>query len=237
MRVLDIVSVYTAGTLCIIGLHTTALAYGQPPTESSRDFFKNNFALSVDGMKGSPQFSDVHPQSESQQAPNEESLENRSQGSIKHDASPVRDTPLAVQTTLRSDTAHLPLILTLPRVQLFVSSADSKHLHDVIHRALTLHRSSKLVLMHIYHIGDYRTLSVNDRKELQESNIPYIATATVPYGQGAKLSPTWVFATPIGMRLVEGVMNPEQYLATNGLEPVSKKIDAMDQPAGELQGW
>ncbi len=124
----------------------------------------------------------------------------------------------------------------IPRVELYVNSADANHLNQVVVKALELRRKGKIFLIGISHIGDYRTLSPEARDELAKLQIRYTAAPSVLYGEHIKLSPTWAFVSPEGARLVEGCLDPERYISTNGAEPATTKLDAMNKEEGNLAG-
>lgn len=124
----------------------------------------------------------------------------------------------------------------IPRVELFVNSADANHLNQVVARGVTLHKRRRIYLFGISHIGDYRTLSAENRAELEQLNIRYTAAPSVIYGEHIKQSPTWAFASEEGARLVEGCLDPERYINTNGAEPPTTTLDAMNNQEASLAG-
>jgi len=126
--------------------------------------------------------------------------------------------------------------IEVPRVELFVNSVDTDHVNQVVARAVSLHKKGRIFLIGISHIGDYRTLSIENRAELEQLKIRYTAAPSVMYGEHIKQSPTWAFVSQNGARLVEGCLDPERYIDTNGAEPPTMKLDAMNKQEGSLAG-
>ena len=124
----------------------------------------------------------------------------------------------------------------VPRVELYVNSADTNHVNQVVARAVSLHKKGRIFLIGISHIGDYRTLSPENSAEIERLTIRYTAVASVAYGDHIKSSPVWAFVSPEGARLVEGCLDPERYIDSNGAEPPTTKLDAMNTQEGNLAG-
>jgi hypothetical protein len=121
-------------------------------------------------------------------------------------------------------------------VELYVNSLDANHLNQVVARAVELHKRGRVFLIGISHIGDYRTLSSDNSAQIERLQIRYTAAPSVLYGEHIKQSPTWAFVSPEGARLVEGCLDPERYIDTNGAEPPTTKLDAMNKQEGNLAG-
>jgi len=126
--------------------------------------------------------------------------------------------------------------IEVPRVELFVNSVETDHVNQVVARAVSLHNKGRIFLIGISHIGDYRTLSIENRAELEQLKIRYTAAPSVMYGEHIKQSPTWAFVSQNGARLVEGCLDPERYIDTNGAEPPTMKLDAMNKQEDSLAG-
>lgn len=124
-----------------------------------------------------------------------------------------------------------------PMVMLVVNSKDEAHLNTVIKKALSLVSSQAIFMSAIFHIGDYRTLSPTHKEMLQRLTIMYVPAAMAPFVQDARVSPTWVFFTKDGIRVVEGVMNVEKFIAASGEYRDPEKVDAVSAPTDKLAGF
>lgn len=235
-------SSWIMGVFFIVWVLVATNASSEPDASLPKSFFKDNYAKSVDGMRNPREGLSRGESPRLVETPRVSGSNPGSDINVRQ-VRPVSDGTGQVppsspnQAAVSMSVPQLPPIMRLSRVQLFVNSADSNHQKEVVTKALSLHRGGRMLLMAVYHIGDYRTLSGDLRKELGELKIPYRAAATIPYGEGAKRSPTWVFASLDGMRVVEGILNPERYLDNHGLEPATSKLDAMDKSRGDLVGW
>jgi hypothetical protein len=124
-----------------------------------------------------------------------------------------------------------------PVVFLYVNSKDTAHLNSVVENALRFAQKRRLRLGTIYQIGDYRTLSSENTALAQKLGVRYEAATKVGYSRGITMSPTWIFVKNGEPRVVEGYMNIEPFIATEGLPPPAMKLDAIDTPHGELKGF
>lgn len=124
-----------------------------------------------------------------------------------------------------------------PVVFLYVNSKDVAHLNSVVENALRLAQKRRIRLLTIYQIGDYRTLSPENAAWAKKLGIGYEAATKVAYSRGITMSPTWIFVKNGEPRVVEGYMNIEPFIATEGLPPPAMKLDGIDKPQGELKGF
>ncbi len=201
------------------------------PHGNGKDFFERNYAR---GIEQSAQGS-----AEKQQAPQPVTKPEQSRAASTLEARQASDqaTAASASNARSQDKAQdKSQPGDIPRVELFVNSADANHLNQVVARGVTLHKRRRIYLFGISHIGDYRTLSAENRAELQQLNIRYTAAPSVIYGEHIKQSPTWAFASEEGDRLVEGCLEPDRYINTNGAEPPTTKLDAMNNQEGSLAG-
>lgn len=201
------------------------------PRGNGKDFFERDYARGIQH--------DAQGSAEKQKAPQPVTKPERGRAASILEARQASDQATAVSTSNakspdKSQDKTQPW--NIPRVELFVNSADANHLNQVVARGVTLHKRRRIYLFGISHIGDYRTLSAENRAELEQLNIRYTAAPSVIYGEHIKQSPTWAFASEEGARLVEGCLDPERYINTNGAEPSTTKLDAMNNQAGSLAG-
>lgn len=199
--------------------------------DKGKDFFEHDYARGVH---------DVARTGESnQERSRAASLLERSHAapssgaSVSHQAA-LPAAPVAAQNTDPRDGKQPWQIAS---VELFVNSADPAHLNQAVARALSLHKKGRFRLLGVSHIGDYRTLSAENRAEMEQLQIRYNAVASVFYGPQITQSPTWAFTFFDEVRLVEGCLDPERYIDSNGAEPSATKLDAMNKQEGELAGF
>jgi hypothetical protein len=201
------------------------------PRDNGKDFFDHDYARGIQhGAQGS---------AEKQKAPQLVTKPERSRAASTLEARQVSDQATAVSASNAKSpdkSQDKTQLWNIPRVELFVNSADANHLNQVVARGVTLHKKGRIYLFGISHIGDYRTLSAENRAELEQFKIRYTAAPSVIYGEHIKQSPTWAFVSQEGSRLVEGCLDPERYIATNGAEPPTMKLDAMNKEEGSLAG-
>lgn len=203
-------------------------AAGARAEPRGKDFFEHDYARGIrqDGGGGPVKERTPRPASETTNASAGSSVANPK---VSTQTTPTN--PQVAKATTRLQPWELP------RVELYVNSADAAHLNTVVARALELHKKGRFFLIGISHIGDYRTLSADNSAEAKRLQIRYTATPSVVYGEHIKQSPTWAFVSEEGARLVEGCLDPERYIDTNGAEPVTTKLDAMNKEEDTLAGW
>jgi len=59
----------------------------------------------------------------------------------------------------------------------------------------------------------------------------------VPYSLNVMMSPTWAFMKNGQVRLVEGYLNVEPFISSEGLLPPTVKIDSIPLDSGKLAGF
>ena len=197
------------------------------PRGNGKDFFERDYARGIQH--------DAQGSAEKQKAPQPVTKPEQSRAASTLEARQASDQTTAV-STLSAKSQDKTQPWNIPRVELFVNSADANHLNQVVARGVKLHKRGRIYLFGISHIGDYRTLSAENRAELEQLNIRYTAAPSVIYGEHIKQSPTWAFASEEGARLVEGCLDPERYINTNGAEPPTTTLDAMNNQEGSLAG-
>lgn len=207
--------------LCMFVSLTTKASAGP----QDRGFFQKDYARGMQPDKPGPL---AKPQNAVKSTPSQPTY-----GAAQPQPAPTTDateiTPLAKSHEKLSPRE-------VPRVELFVNSADANHLNQVVARAVSLHKKGRIFLIGISHIGDYRTLSAENNAEITQSGIRYTAVPSVAYGDHIKSSPVWAFVSPEGARLIEGCLDPERYINTNGAEPPTTKLDAMNKQEDKLAG-
>lgn len=201
------------------------------PRDNSKDFFERDYARGIQhGAQGS-----AEKQKNAQSVSKPEQTQAVSPAGAGQ--SPEQVAAVSAQNAKSLEKSQgKPQPGEIPRLELFVNSADANHLNQVVARAITLHKRGRIYLFGISHIGDYRTLSAENRAELEQLDIRYTAAPSVIYGEHIKQSPTWAFVSPEGSRLVEGCLDPARYIDSNGAEPPTTKLDAMNNQEGSLAG-
>jgi hypothetical protein len=212
-------------SLCVLSALFDAAA--AQPRGKENEFFEHDYARGIQ-QAGKP---DVAKQKVGQSI--RESTANNVT-SVANTQAKSAGTPPQISGEAKPDAK--PQLSDIPRVELYVNSADTNHLNLAVSRAVELHKKRKIFLIGISHIGDYRTLSPDMSAELTRLAIRYTAAPSVLYGEHIKQSPTWAFVSPEGARLVEGCIDPERYINTNGAEPPTTKLDAMNKEEGSLAG-
>jgi hypothetical protein len=202
------------------------------PRGSGKDFFEHDYARGIQhGVRVS-----AEKQKTPQPAAKPEGTQALSAGGVGQ--SPDQVAAISAQNAKSPEKSKgKPQLGDIPRVELFVNSADANHLNQVVARGVTFHKKGRIYLFSISHIGDYRTLSAENRAELEQLKIRYTAAPSVIYGEHITQSPTWAFVSEEGSRLVEGCLDPERYIDTNGAEPPTTKLDAMNKEEGNLASW
>jgi hypothetical protein len=188
--------------------------------DDSQQFFGKDYARSVGSEAGAPNTAALGARQAPRGSPNAAASGAGYPSTAQIESAPPGSLP------------QIPLLASL-----YVNSKDSKHLNEVVSKALLLRRQSKLYLVAIYHIGDYRTLSAENQALIKKYGIPYEAVAKVPYSLNVMMSPTWAFMKNGQVRLVEGYLNVEPFISSEGLLPPTVKIDSIPLDSGKLAGF
>lgn len=103
------------------------------------------------------------------------------------------------------------------RITLYVSSKDKAHFQAVMQKAFRLAESNRSVkIAEIYHIGDYRNVSEEIKKEAAAKKIFLAPLLQVPLIASVSDSPTWVLRNAEGTHVVEGLMQIERCISSRG---------------------
>jgi hypothetical protein len=93
-----------------------------------------------------------------------------------------------------------------PVVYVFVNSLERTHFNRVIQEAIRLHDAKRAVVVGVFHIGDYESMTPQIQQELNSREIGYYQAEAVFRELFAESSPTWVVSTQQGRHVAEGFL-------------------------------
>lgn len=123
-----------------------------------------------------------------------------------------------------------------PKMQVFlyVNSKDKSHFYTAFRKALKLQELNRYAVVRmIAHVGDYRNVTDEMKQQAAAKKILFFASPMVPADLGVTESPTWVLDDGQTQHIVEGLMNPEACIDSQGAyrEPEKSIFEPKDTPA------
>jgi hypothetical protein len=120
------------------------------------------------------------------------------------------------------------------QVYLYVNSKDKAHFNTAFRKALKLQDLNRYAVVRlIAHIGDYRNVTDEMKQQAAAKKILLVASPMVPGDLGVTESPTWILDDGQTQHIVEGLMNPESCIDSQGAyrEPEKSIFESKDTPA------
>lgn len=159
-----------------------------------------------------------------QQAP--ESSTNGSARSVSTGGSP--------STTATSGSTGVGEDAPKMQVYLYVNSKDKAHFNTAFRKALKLQDLNRYAVVRlIAHVGDYRNVTDEMKQQAAAKKILLVASPMVPTDLGVTESPVWILDDGTSQHIVEGLMNPESCIDSQGAyrEPEKSIFESKDTPA------
>ncbi len=208
-------------TLALLFLCNGATAFGQPI--DPKTFYDKDYAVSPNYRPGSKE-----PTSPSSTNPTTSNQAARIPGANALPSTGLQQTP-----------ANNPLeaISSDTWVEVVVNSLDEKHFMDVIAEVLNVARSQRANILSVSHIGDYRVMSDEIKKQLAEFDITVVDALIPPHKLTLLQSPTWIFNTAQGRYVVEGAPSIEQCLSPTGEFQRPHAVAPTKKPEQRISGF
>jgi len=118
-------------------------------------------------------------------------------------------------------------------ISLYVSSQTKGHFETAVRKAFRVAETNRNIkLAEIYHIGDYRNVSPSIENEAKSRGIVLVGLRQVPSLWQVKDSPVWILRDGNGEHIVEGLMQIERCISSQGdyKEPERSMFEAPATP-------
>lgn len=156
----------------------------------------------------------------------------------------ARPTPEQASPKVGTENKQLASVMPLTdRTQalVYVNSSNKEHFDRVVAKVLAIQKQRKIQIQAVIHIGDYRTISPNQRESLVKAGIFIVPATQLPEKLPVTQSPAWGIMTPESREqgkayVIEGYHDPEIFFNSLGRFeiPAGMQVGKDTETAGKL---
>lgn len=156
----------------------------------------------------------------------------------------ARPTPEQASPKVGTENKQLASVMPLTdRTQalVYVNSSNKEHFDRVVAKVLAIQKQRKIQIQAVIHIGDYRTISPNQRESLVKAGIFIVPATQLPEKLSVTQSPAWGIMTPESREqgkayVIEGYHDPEIFFNSLGRFeiPAGMQVGKDTETAGKL---